>query len=158
MPRNTRQISRGAGTRGWSMDPGKTPNNWARCLAPKKNPMRDRSRIFLHRSFSIICRGIHSLSTTVVEKRDMGRGGKYFHRFQAGIPVIVAAPSRIPRPVAPTSQTDRLDGRKRAEYAASGMRGGPGCRRHSGRDSARPDPADLNDRISHSGCRSDVGG
>ena len=46
MPRNTRQISRGAGTRGWSMDPGKTPNNWARCLAPKKNPMRDRSRIF----------------------------------------------------------------------------------------------------------------
>jgi transposase len=40
---------------------------------------------------------------------------------RAGIPVIVAAPSRIPRPVAATSKTDRLDGRKLAEYAASGM-------------------------------------
>lgn len=37
---------------------------------------------------------------------------------RAGIPVIVAAPSRIPRPVAATSKTDRLDGRKLAEYAA----------------------------------------
>ena len=40
---------------------------------------------------------------------------------RAGIPVIVAAPSRIPRPVAATSKTDRLDGRKLAEYAAMGM-------------------------------------
>jgi len=40
---------------------------------------------------------------------------------RAGIPVIVAAPSRVPRPVAPTSKTDRLDGRKLAEYAASGL-------------------------------------
>lgn len=40
---------------------------------------------------------------------------------QAGIPVMVAAPSRIPRPVAATSKTDRLDGRKLAEYAASGL-------------------------------------
>ena len=40
---------------------------------------------------------------------------------RAGIPVIVAAPSRTPRPVAATSKTDRLDGRKLAEYAASGM-------------------------------------
>jgi len=40
---------------------------------------------------------------------------------RAGIPVIVAAPSRIPRPVAATSKTDRLDGRKLAEYAATGM-------------------------------------
>lgn len=40
---------------------------------------------------------------------------------QAGIPTIVAAPSRIPRPVAATSKTDRLDGRKLAEYAASGL-------------------------------------
>lgn len=40
---------------------------------------------------------------------------------QAGIPTMVAAPSRIPRPVAATSKTDRLDGRKLAEYAASGL-------------------------------------
>ena len=40
---------------------------------------------------------------------------------RAGIPVIVAAPSRIPRPVAATSKTDRLDSRKLAEYAATGM-------------------------------------
>ncbi len=39
---------------------------------------------------------------------------------RAGIPVIVAAPSRIPRPVAATSKTDRLGGRKLAEYAATG--------------------------------------
>jgi transposase len=40
---------------------------------------------------------------------------------QAGIPVIVAGPSRVPRPVAATSKTDRLDGRKLAEYAATGL-------------------------------------
>lgn len=40
---------------------------------------------------------------------------------KVGIPVIVAAPSRIPRPVAATSKTDRLDGRKLAEYAATGL-------------------------------------
>jgi transposase len=40
---------------------------------------------------------------------------------RAGISVIVAAPSRVPRPVAPTSKTDRLDGRKLAGYAASGL-------------------------------------
>lgn len=40
---------------------------------------------------------------------------------KAGIPTIVTAPSRIPRPVAATSKTDRLDGRKLAEYAASGL-------------------------------------
>ncbi len=40
---------------------------------------------------------------------------------RGGIPVIVAAPSRIPRPVAATSKTDRLDGRKLAEYAAIGL-------------------------------------
>jgi hypothetical protein len=35
---------------------------------------------FLHRSFSIIRRGIHSLSTTVVENREMRPEGKSFHR------------------------------------------------------------------------------
>ncbi len=40
---------------------------------------------------------------------------------RGGVPVIVAAPSRIPRPVAATSKTDRLDGRKLAEYAATGL-------------------------------------
>lgn len=39
----------------------------------------------------------------------------------AGIKVIVAAPSRIPRPVSPTNKTDSLDCRKLAEYAASGL-------------------------------------
>jgi hypothetical protein len=62
------------------MESGKRPKNWARCLAPKKNPMRDRSRILLHRSFSIIRRGIHSLSTTIVENREMGPEGLDFHR------------------------------------------------------------------------------
>jgi len=37
----------------------------------------------------------------------------------AGINVIVAAPSRIPRPVSPTNKTDSLDCRKLAELAAS---------------------------------------
>ncbi|MEG3641580.1 hypothetical protein [Magnetococcus sp. PR-3] len=39
----------------------------------------------------------------------------------AGLPVTIAAPSRIPRPVSPTNKTDRLDGRKLAEFAASGL-------------------------------------
>ncbi|MEG3638346.1 IS110 family transposase [Magnetococcus sp. PR-3] len=39
----------------------------------------------------------------------------------AGLPITVAAPSRIPRPVAPTHKTDRLDCRKLAEFAASGL-------------------------------------
>lgn len=38
-----------------------------------------------------------------------------------GINVIVAAPSRIPRPVSPTNKTDSLDCRKLAELAASGL-------------------------------------
>ena len=38
-----------------------------------------------------------------------------------GIKVIVAAPSRIPRPVAATNKTDSLDCRKLAELAASGL-------------------------------------
>lgn len=39
----------------------------------------------------------------------------------AGINVIVAAPSRIPRPIAATNKTDSLDCRKLAELAASGL-------------------------------------
>ena len=39
----------------------------------------------------------------------------------AGIKVIVAAPSRIPRPVAATNKTDSLDCIKLAELAASGL-------------------------------------
>ncbi|WP_419785297.1 IS110 family transposase [Pseudodesulfovibrio sp.] len=38
-----------------------------------------------------------------------------------GIPVVVAAPSRIPRPVAATNKTDSLDCRKLAEWVASGL-------------------------------------
>lgn len=37
------------------------------------------------------------------------------------IPVIVVAPSRVPRPVNAGAKTDRLDSRKLAEYAAKGM-------------------------------------
>lgn len=39
----------------------------------------------------------------------------------AGISTIVAAPSRIPRPVSPTNKTDSLDCRKLAEFVASGL-------------------------------------
>jgi transposase len=39
----------------------------------------------------------------------------------AAIPVIVAAPSKIPRPVTPGAKCDRLDCLKLAEYAAKGM-------------------------------------
>lgn len=39
----------------------------------------------------------------------------------AGVNVIVAAPSRIPRPVTAANKTDRLDCRKLAELAASGL-------------------------------------
>jgi transposase len=39
----------------------------------------------------------------------------------AGIPAIVAAPSRIIRPVSPTAKTDNLDCRKLAELAAKDM-------------------------------------
>lgn len=39
----------------------------------------------------------------------------------AGIPVLVAAPSRVPRPVTATNKTDRLDCLKLAEYASSGL-------------------------------------
>ncbi|MBC8400411.1 MAG: transposase [Candidatus Marinimicrobia bacterium] len=40
---------------------------------------------------------------------------------QAGIPVIIAAPSRIPRAVRPGAKSDRLDCIKLAEYASRGM-------------------------------------
>lgn len=39
----------------------------------------------------------------------------------AGIPVIVAAPSKIPRSVTPGAKCDRLDCLKLADYAAKGM-------------------------------------
>lgn len=38
-----------------------------------------------------------------------------------GIPVLVAAPSRIPRPVSKTGKTDRLDSMKLVEFLARGM-------------------------------------
>jgi transposase len=38
-----------------------------------------------------------------------------------GYDVIVAAPSRIPRPVSPSNKTDNLDAKKLAEYAMSGL-------------------------------------
>jgi len=40
---------------------------------------------------------------------------------QAGIPVIIAAPSRVPRAVRPGAKSDRLDCIKLAEYASRGM-------------------------------------
>jgi transposase len=40
---------------------------------------------------------------------------------ERGIPVVVAAPSRIPRPVAKTGKTDRLDSMKLAEYLSQDM-------------------------------------
>ena len=40
---------------------------------------------------------------------------------QAGIPVICAAPSKIPRAVTPGAKCDRLDCLKLADYAAKGM-------------------------------------
>jgi transposase len=39
----------------------------------------------------------------------------------AGIPVVVAAPSRIPRPVSKTGKTDRLDSMKLVEYLSQDM-------------------------------------
>jgi len=39
----------------------------------------------------------------------------------AGIPVIVAAPTRIPRPIGPSNKTDRLDCRKLADFASRGL-------------------------------------
>ena len=41
--------------------------------------------------------------------------------FAAGFPVIVAAPSKIPRSVTPGAKCDRLDCLKLADYAAKGM-------------------------------------
>jgi len=38
-----------------------------------------------------------------------------------GVPVLVVAPSRIPRPVSKTGKTDRLDSMKLAEYLAKDM-------------------------------------
>jgi transposase len=40
---------------------------------------------------------------------------------EAGIAVVVAAPSRIPRPVTRTGKTDRLDSMKLVEFLARGM-------------------------------------
>lgn len=40
---------------------------------------------------------------------------------EAGIPVLVAAPSRIPRPVSKTGKTDRLDSMKLAEFLVRDM-------------------------------------
>jgi hypothetical protein len=40
---------------------------------------------------------------------------------ERGIPVIVAAPSRIPRPVSKTGKTDRLDSMKLVEFLAQDM-------------------------------------
>jgi transposase len=40
---------------------------------------------------------------------------------ETGVPVLVAAPSRIPRPVSKTGKTDRLDSMKLAEFLARDM-------------------------------------
>ena len=40
---------------------------------------------------------------------------------ETGVPVLVAAPSRIPRPVSKTGKTDRLDSMKLVEYLALDM-------------------------------------
>lgn len=40
---------------------------------------------------------------------------------EAGLPVMVAAASKIPRPITAGGKTDRLDGRKLAEYLAKGI-------------------------------------
>jgi transposase len=40
---------------------------------------------------------------------------------ESGLPIIVAAASKIPRPITAGGKTDRLDGRKLAEYLAKGM-------------------------------------
>lgn len=40
---------------------------------------------------------------------------------QAGLPVMVAAASKIPRPITAGGKTDRLDGLKLAEYLSKGM-------------------------------------
>jgi len=40
---------------------------------------------------------------------------------EAGLPIMVAAASKIPRPIAAGGKTDRLDGRRLAEYLAKGM-------------------------------------
>ena len=40
---------------------------------------------------------------------------------EMGIPVLVAAPSHIPRPVSKTGKTDRLDSMKLAEFLAKDM-------------------------------------
>lgn len=44
-----------------------------------------------------------------------------WHCQDAGIPIVVAAASKIPRKITPDSKTDRLDGMKLAEYLACNM-------------------------------------
>jgi transposase len=44
-----------------------------------------------------------------------------WHCQEAGLPVIVAAASKIPRPITAGGKTDRLDGLKLAEYLAKGV-------------------------------------
>ena len=43
------------------------------------------------------------------------------HLERVGFRVLVVAPSRVPRPIAPSNKTDRLDCIKLAEFAASGL-------------------------------------
>lgn len=44
-----------------------------------------------------------------------------WHCEEAGVPVVVAAATKIPRKITPGGKTDRLDGMKLAEYLSRGM-------------------------------------
>ena len=44
-----------------------------------------------------------------------------WHCQETGVPIIVAAATKIPRKITPDSKTDRLDGLKLAEYLSKGM-------------------------------------
>lgn len=63
-----------------------------------------------------------SISVSAVAYESGPTGFAFARTLQnAGIPVIVAAPSKVPRPVTPGAKCDRLDCLKLAEYAAKGM-------------------------------------
>lgn len=61
-----------------------------------------------------------SIKTLTYESGPTGYGLAWACQ-EAGIPVLVAAPSRIPRPVSKTGKTDRLDSIKLVEFLARGM-------------------------------------
>ena len=116
----TQFLSEGAGNRVWvGVNVHKRSCSVAVCredrqIGPWRTSSDDNALIYQLVSFGM------DIQVLVYESGPTGFGLARSCQ-QAGIPVMVAAPSRIIRPISPTAKTDSLDCRKLAELARKDM-------------------------------------